>query len=317
MSTSLRAVTSALLMAVAACARPTLPQAAATTQTEMLPEQPPEWDSSIIKRDASWFASAEARAVADSVLQYQSAEGGWPKNTNLSVPPRSSADMPAANMSNTIDNNGTTLPMHFLARVIRATGDPRYTQAFNRGLDYLLAAQYPNGGWPQFYPPRRGYWSRITFNDDAMVRVLRLLRDSASGREPFAFVDPQRRAAASRAVARGTDLILRLQVIQKGGRTAWAAQYDEHTLRPAGARSFEPASLSGNESVGIVRYLMSIENPSPEVVAAVEAAVRWFQLVKIEGMRLEEFTNATGERDKRLVLDPTAEPLWARLVLSD
>ena len=54
-----------------------------------------------------------------------------------------------------------------------------WNNAFRRGLDYLLKAQYPNGGWPQFYPLRNGYWSHITYNDDAMAGVLELLRDVA------------------------------------------------------------------------------------------------------------------------------------------
>ena len=309
-----------LILAATGCVTPQATQAPApvivatpvATQAAAPAAERVRWASSIVSRDAAWYSSPEARAIADSVLLYQSREGGWPKNTDLAVPPRSAADLPPANMSNTIDNNGTTLPMQFLARVIQATGDARYVQAFNRGFDYLIAAQYPNGGWPQFYPLREGYYSRITFNDDAIVRVARLLRDAAEGEEQFAFVDPQRRAIAAAAVARTTDLILRTQIVQNGRRTAWAAQYDEHTLAPAPARAFEPASLSGSESVGIVRFLMSIDHPSPEVIAAIEGAVQWFQDVRINGMRLEEFTDAQGQPDKRLVPDPAAEPLWAR-----
>ena len=70
-----------------------------------------------------------------------------------------------------------------------ATGDARYRAAFERGVDYLLAAQYPNGGWPQFFPLREGYYSRITYNDNAMVHVLTVLRDAAAGKPPYAFVD--------------------------------------------------------------------------------------------------------------------------------
>ena len=319
MFSAVRAAVIGQLLAVGGCASadlasaPVAAQAAPDpAQAAPDPAQPVRWGTQILNRDASWFASSEARAVADAVLQYQSPEGGWPKNTDLSVPPRSPADLPPPNLSNTIDNNGTTLPMQFLARMIQATGEERYVQAFNRGFDYLLAAQYPNGGWPQFYPLRKGYWSHITFNDDAMVRVMRLLRDAASARGPYAFVDGERRAKAAQAVSRATDLVLRTQIVQNGRRTAWAAQYDEHSLAPAKARNFEPASLSGSESVGIVRFLMSIENPSPEVIAAIEGAVQWFQAVKIEGMRLEDFTDGEGQPDKRLVPDPAAKPFWAR-----
>jgi PelA/Pel-15E family pectate lyase len=213
--------------------------------------------------------------------------------------------------SSTIDNNGTTMPMQFLALVAQATGETRYRAAFARGFDYLLAAQYPNGGWPQFFPLRAGYYSRITFNDNAMVNVLTLLRDVATGRTPYT-LDDARRTQARAAVSRGIDVILRTQIKQDGKLTAWCAQYDERTLAPAWARTYEPPSLSGSESVGIVRFLMDIERPSPDVVAAIEGAVAWFKGVAIQGRRLEEFTAADGRRDRRVVPDPAAAALWAR-----
>lgn len=270
------------------------------------------WGNDILRQDAAWYASPAARAIADSVVQYQSSAGGWPKGIDLSVPPRTGADIPAKSNANTLDNNGTTLPMQFLARVAHATGEEKYRCSFLRGVDYLLAAQYPNGGWPQFFPLRKGYYSRITFNDGAMIRAVTVLRDAAAGRPPYDFVDTERRAKAAAAVDRGIDLILRAQVRQNGKPTAWSAQHDETTLEPAWGRSFEPPSLSGSESVGIVRFLMQIKDPSPEVIAAVEAAVEWFRSVAIQGVRLEEFTAADGRRDNRLIADPAAPSLWAR-----
>ena len=131
------------------------------------------WSSAVVGREREWYSSAEARSLADSVLLYQSPQGGWPKSTNLAVPPRTPEDIPRPGdgRANSIDNDATTLPMQFLARVTHATGEVRYRESFARGIDYLLAAQYPNGGWPQFFPPGEGYYSHITFNDDAMVHV--------------------------------------------------------------------------------------------------------------------------------------------------
>ena len=114
------------------------------------------------------------------------------------------------------------------------------------------------------------------------------------------------------AVSRGIDVILKTQVKQNGKLTAWCAQYDEKTLAPAWGRAYEPPSLSGSESVGIVRFLMAIEKPSPDIVAAIEGAVAWFRAVAIPGLRLEDFTGADGRKDRRVVPDATAAPLWAR-----
>jgi PelA/Pel-15E family pectate lyase len=273
------------------------------------------WDKAILRQKPEWYASPGARALADNVIRWQSPMGGWPKNTDLAAPPHA-LEAPGEAMprrtADTIDNGATTTPMRFLALMVQATRNTEYRAAFDRGVDFLLAAQYQNGGWPQYFPLRKGYYSHITYNDDAIVNVLTLLRAAAAGAPPYDFVDAKRRARSAAAVSRGIDCILRTQIKQNGKLTAWCAQHDETTLEPAWARNYEPPSLSGGESVGIVRFLIEIEQPTPEIVAAVSGAVTWFESVKIHGARLEEFTGADVKRDKRVVADPTAEPLWAR-----
>ncbi|AOS44487.1 Pectic acid lyase [Lacunisphaera limnophila] len=270
------------------------------------------WNDSL-RQPAEWYAGEEARAIASTVLQYQSPEGGWTKNTDLTVPPTAEylAQKPSARAP-TIDNGGTTTPLRYLARVITATGDPTLRAAFERGFDYLLAAQYDHGGWPQFYPVLKGYYSHITYNDNAMVNVLTLLRETAQAQAPFAFVDEARRARAATAVTKGITCILRTQVRQDGRLTAWCAQHDETTFAPAWARNFEPPSLSGMESVGLVKFLMEVEAPSPEIIAAIEGAVAWFETVRINGLRVEDTMAADGKKERLAVADPAASPLWAR-----
>jgi PelA/Pel-15E family pectate lyase len=175
----------------------------------------------------------------------------------------------------------------------------------------LFEAQYANGGWPIFYPLRGGYNNHIHFNDNSMSGVLLLMDDIARGQPPLDFVDAKRREQAAAAWGKGIDCILKCQVAVDGKRTAWCAQHDEKSFQPAPARAFEPVSLSGNESVGLVRCLMRVENPSPEVVEAVRGAVEWLKQVKIEGIRLERQKTAKG-LDLVEVQDPAAPPLWAR-----
>jgi len=57
---------------------------------------------------------------------------------------------------------------------------------------------------------------------------------------------------------------------------------------------------------------MQIENPSPEIVTAIQSAVAWFDKVKITGIRVEEFINSEGLKDVRVVEDKSAPALWAR-----
>jgi PelA/Pel-15E family pectate lyase len=145
-----------------------------------------------------------------------------------------------------------------------------------------------------------------------MIAALQLLREVAEGRPPFGSLDAARRARAAEAVARGIDCILQTQVRHEGRLTAWCAQHDEITLAPAWARAYEPPSLSGAESVGIVRFLMTIENPSPGIIAAIEGAVAWFRAVPIAGQRLDEVRRPDGRKERILTPDPAAPPLWAR-----
>jgi len=272
----------------------------------------------LLLHQPEWFAAAEARQIADNILIYQRSSGGWPKNINYQ---RSLSELEKRELCNfvdepfaTIDNGATYTQLRFLAKVIQATNDQHYILSFLRGFDYLLKAQYDNGGWPQFYPLQKGYYSHVTFNDDAMIGVMRLLRDVAAGKPDFDFVDQGRRNRAERAVQKGIECILKTQIVVNGQLTAWCAQYDEKTLKPAKARSYELISLSGEETVGIVRFLMEIENPSPEIVNAIQAAVGWLDKVKINGIRVirkPDPKSPTGF-DKIVVADSAAPPIWAR-----
>ncbi len=283
-------------------------------------DTPVPWDA-VLDQEPAWYATAEAVRIADNVLAYQDRSGGWPKNIDMARPlteadrdriREEQAARGASPDNVTIDNGATHTQIRFLASAYAGAEHVRFREGALRGLDYLLDAQYDNGGWPQFFPLRGGYYDQITFNDDAMVGVLALLRDVARGEPAFAFVDAARRERIVAALDRGIDAILRMQVRHDGRLTAWCAQHDRHTLAPAWARAYEPPSLSGGETVGIVRFLMGIEAPSPAVIAAVEGAVAWLQDVAIRGYQVEAFTDAEGRSDRRLVADPDAAPLWAR-----
>jgi PelA/Pel-15E family pectate lyase len=272
----------------------------------------------VLRQKAEWYGSEEAAQIADNVLLYQRHNGGWDKNIDMAVPlaPAERAKILADKGAPyaTIDNGATVTQLHYLAKVFNATQQAKYKDAFLKGVDYLLAAQYANGGWPQYYPLRKGYYTHITYNDNAMIGVMELLRALAKRDAAFAFVDEARRAKAEQAIAKGLDVILKTQVVVKGQKTVWCAQHDETTLAPAPARSYEKISLSGSESVGIVRYLMSIENPTPEIRAAINAAVAWFEQAKLTGIKVVEQRDESFPRgfDRVVIKDEKAPPLWAR-----
>jgi PelA/Pel-15E family pectate lyase len=261
-----------------------------------------------LQKPDSWFASTEAKQVAAIILSFQCDDGGWPKNTDT-ISKAYSGDR--AKLQPTFDNKATVDELRFMARIFNATQDATYRESFDRGLAYVLAAQYANGGWPQFFPLRQGYYDRITFNDGAMVRVLEFVREVGRD-ERYAFLDAKFRAFCRQAFDRGIACILKCQIVVEGQPTVWCAQHDEKTLAPAKARSYELPSFSGSESVGIVRLLMSLEKPTPEIRASIEGAIAWFDAHKVTGQRLETKKNLLGTPDLVMVPDPKAPALWAR-----
>jgi PelA/Pel-15E family pectate lyase len=249
-----------------------------------------------------------ARRVAEIVLSYQTPSGGWSKHVDMTLRMRQPGESYYSESDRwqyiaTIDNGATTGQMRFLASMYGATADARYRDAYLRGFEYLRRAQFPNGCWPQVYPLQGGYHDAATFNDDATVNVLRLMRDIAWGRLPWL---PQAvREQAQQMLDRGVECILASQVIVGGKRTAWGQQHDPLTLQPVQARSYEPPSLSGRESAGITELLMTLRNPNDSVVGAVHAAIDWFRETAIRGYEYDFEDGLTAK--------PDAGPIWARM----
>jgi PelA/Pel-15E family pectate lyase len=257
----------------------------------------------LLEKSDDWFRSEEGRRATTNVLSWQSPLGDWPSNTRTPTQP---FDGDRARLRGNFDNGATTGELRFLARAFRATQDTNCETALLKGIDLILKAQYPTGGWPQSYPPDDQYHRHITFNDNAMVRLMNLVRDVATLPE-FAFVDETRRKSTQSAFDRGVECILKCQIKVNGRLTVWCAQHDELDYSPRSGRKFELVSLSGSESAGILELLMSLDNPTPEIARAIHAGAGWFERSKISGIR---FTRADGERV--VSQDAAAPPLWAR-----
>jgi len=265
----------------------------------------------VLKQAPLWYAVDEATRIANQVILYQCENGGWKKNVDMAAmltqAEREKLLKEKSSTDTTIDNGATTTQLRYLAKVVTAKNIEAHKTAFLKGLDFLLAMQYANGGFPQFYPLQNNYSRHLTYNDDAMINALKILRDVAKKKEDFLFVDEARRAKAEKAVEKAVPLILQTQVVTGGKKTIWAAQYDENTLKPAAARKFEPVSLTAGESVGIIRFLMLDAKPSQATIDAVESAIQWYRANKIEGIRWE-----TKGKEHTVVKDKNAPPIWAR-----
>ncbi|MGC2235006.1 MAG: pectate lyase [Pyrinomonadaceae bacterium] len=275
----------------------------------------PDWKliswNEVLDQTKLWYAVDEATRIANQVIFYQRENGGWEKNVDMAAmltqSEREKLLKEKTSTDTTIDNNATVTQLRYLAKVITAKNIEPHKTAFFKGLDFLLSMQYANGGFPQFYPLKTDYSREITFNDNAMINALKILRDIAGKKEDFLFVDEERRLKAEKAVEKGTEIILKTQIEIGGKKTVWAAQYDENTLKPAAARKFEPVSLTAGESVGIVRFLMLDAKPNQATIDAIESAAEWFRANKLNGIRWER---KNGENS--VVKDKNAPPIWAR-----
>lgn len=291
-----------------------------------LAAQPRTWKEASACRDSRWWASARARAVADSILKYQLPDGGWTKNEDWLDGSAHLSWQKAVDtgVGTTIDNGATWKEIRFLARVAQTMDTATVSSerkaliaGVERGLCLLLRYQYPNGGFPQFLPPKRGDYSRhITFNDGAMLGVLRLLRDVAEARPPFdrCSLSDSLTTRCREAFERGIDCILRCQIRDAGGRlTVWCQQHDEQTLLPAGARAYElPSYCAGSETADLLQFLMELPNPTDQVYTAVVSAMTWLEEHALHDKYLQRFTNADSLPDRQLIDSIGAPLLWAR-----
>jgi PelA/Pel-15E family pectate lyase len=283
-----------------------------------------------IDRPTEWYGTAEARAVADTIVSFQTPAGGWSKNQNRAGPPRlpgqryaNDAETMAQDPGNfdaphdrfwtfvgSLDNEATTTEMRFLQHVAAALpgedGDP-YRESFVRGVQYLLAAQYPNGGWPQNWPLEGGFHDGITFNDNAVARAATLLGEVAT-QPQYRFVPQYLRAKSATATARGIDLILAAQVRKDGALLGWPQQVDPLTLEPISARNYEPRSIASGETTDILEFLMSRPDPSPEMRAAIEGGIAWLRSAAVRDYAWER----VGNEGRKLFPSAGAGPLWSR-----
>ncbi len=269
----------------------------------------------------SWVNAQDLQA--DNMLLFQRDNGGWfkqfhekPFSYNVVFAPVDKEAIAAEVKEGaaTIDNDATNKEIRYLVNIYKTVSNPRYLAAAEKGIRYLLQSQYANGGFPQYYPDRGLYRNEITYNDNAMINTLNVLRDVALHQNGFEIVDQQLVAPCAAAVSKGVDCILKTQIKVDGKLTAWCQQYNEKTLEPAKARAYELPSISGAESVGIIEFLISQPAQTPETRRAITAAVAWLNAVKITGYKFVinvPDVNAPEGKDRRLLPDSNST-VWAR-----
>jgi len=274
----------------------------------------------------SFYSTRRARQIADNLLAYQQLAGGWDKNVDMVnnadwyyLDNNEGSNYFSSPYYSTLDNDSTHVQLQFLGKVISAGArDQKYMDSFYRGLQYVLRAQYPSGGFPQFFDPTRaGYWSEITINDDAMASVMELLEDIYQQEWHMSFLakDMEMYAAAVRARNMAIECILRAQQKVRGldirphdqfgnfswlGNTAlppngtpdqeltiWSQQHHITSLVPTQGRAYEMPCLAGMESVSIIEVLMRIPNPGPRIRFAINSSMNWYRRTAMVGYMQE------------------------------
>jgi PelA/Pel-15E family pectate lyase len=274
--------------------------------------------------DRPQYKETDISNIADNILLFQKINGGWPKNYDffaiLTQAQKDSVMASKGHLNTTYDNGSTYTQIAALAIAYKATKKEKYKIAALKGLDFILKSQYKNGGWPQYYPiEENNYSSHITFNDNAFLGIMQLIKDIQDGQSQYDFINSVLHKKLENAYNKGFDCIIKTQINDAGKPTAWCQQYDEVTLKPAWARKFEPASICNKESSDLVIFLMSIDHPSKKIIDAVQNAVVWFQDSKIYNTR-EKTIKAprvvtpyrVSETDKIVLTDSTAPPIWTR-----
>jgi PelA/Pel-15E family pectate lyase len=228
---------------------------------------------------------AADKTMADNIVSWQMPHGGFYKQSAWYAAPWNgtaarSEWFGANNVElGTIDNQATVTEILFLANVYARTGDFKYRDSARKAIDFLLNMQYSTGGFPQVYPKRGTTYSNyVTFNDDAMIRVLMLFDQALKLKAPLDgdLVTSTQRSRMAFETKMAVQYILKAQIVQNGVRTVWCAQHDPASYAPLGARSYELPSKSGLESARVVEFLMT-QPQTAEVAAAAMAAVAWYR----------------------------------------
>lgn len=186
----------------------------------------------------------------------------------------------------TFDDGGTIDAASFLLRLYTEKSTPKYRPALNKALNFVLQSQYPVGGWPQRYPPRKAhsykqhfeYSSFITFNDDVANKNIEFLLMCNQALGETRVIEP---------VLRAMNAYLALQMKQP--QPGWALQYDLDFL-PAAARSFEPKSIATNTTADNISQLIKFYRLTGDkkFLTPIPAALDWLATTKLPDTQIKK-----------------------------
>ena len=146
-----------------------------------------------------------------------------------------------------IEDHVQTYPVLLLWQIARITGEQRFADAADRGLQFVLSSQNANGSWPHHIELKEGLGKSVSgeigggeVGDYATTDPMRLMLLAYRRTGDLRFLGSYRA---------GADW-LRAAFI-RGEAMGWAQQYDAEN-RPVPARHFEPPSVSFTEGASEV-----------------------------------------------------------------
>ena len=274
------------------------------------------WDIFSPIRNYRRYETDEFEGIADQLLKFQNADGGWPKNIDWLGkldPAFVRQEIPSHHWESSYDNRNTYPQIRYLAEAYEKTGNTSYRDAAVAGIGFVIKSQHASGGW------RGADVDAITFNDDVMVGIMELLYDIELKKYPFGWIDDNLRELVVRAFDAALTVTLKCQVPIDGRLTGWCQQHAHETLLPVKARSYELPSVTPWESSEIVAFLMTLEHPSEDVKASIKAAIQWLESAAIQGYSYKEipiepraFHQTTRDFDRVFIRDSSAPRVWAR-----
>lgn len=195
----------------------------------------------------------------------------------------------------TFDDGGTIDAATFLLRMDNEKPNSKYRPALNKAIDFVLKSQYPIGGWPQRFPPRKAlalkqeafkqqahkqhfeYSSFITFNDDVADKNIGFLLLCNQVLGDARLLEP---------INRAMNAYIALQM--KPPQAGWALQYDLDFL-PAAARSFEPKSIAPGTTADNIVQLIKFYRLTGEqnFLTPIPAALAWLETTKLPSAQIK------------------------------
>ena len=253
-----------------------------------------------------------AKRAGYCLVRGQLRSGGWHYNIEFNPKKRRvfayRGDEPVKGSSQqnttTLDDNTTQSALRLLMQLDKTLDfkDAVIHEAAEFALEALLEAQYPIGAWPQRfsappnpdefpvkkagYPeswsweyPKVSYSAFYTFNDNAVNDVIDVMFTASD-----VYGDDRYFAAARRC----GDFILMAQMPDP--QPAWAQQYDAD-MHPAWARKFEPPSITGGESQGVMRALLQVyrNTGDKKYLEPIPRAVEYFRRSELPDGQLARF----------------------------